>query len=1126
MTTSALPNDIVSNGRPKTQTREVVKRDGRKELFDQRKIVRGVQRCLMNALHRPEDEAESVGLQVAQAVANILKVRNNEVSIEDIQRLVIQQLWATNHFEAAEAYTLYRDKRRTAREQHPIPLEVARAVDEDRAHFPTDLQYYQFISKFARWHEAAGRRETWRETCDRVMSWFHRQPQILLEDSEWQELDASLYNMQATCAMRVIQMAGPALDRCNIGVFNCAYHPISDIFSLVELLYILMQGTGAGFSVESEYIDKLPKIKKQRTGKRALPIKKIKVEDSTEGWCEAYRIGLETWWDGGDVEFDVSGVRPAGARLKTKGGSASGSGPLLELLNFARSVLLKNQGGHLSDLDVHDLCCMTGRIVQVGGVRRASCISLSDLSSTAMRQAKSGNWYDKARWRTMANNSATYEERPDAVEFMEEWLALAQSMSGERGIFNRNAVLKQLPPRRKRWRFGCNPSLRKGTKVYTTEGIVPIETLANKEFYVRNLNGAVSRARCRLSGKNKQLYLLTLKGGHTYHATAEHEWPVVSRDASVTKHKTAELVAGMRLPILRFSSLDFGNSGTRDEGFLAGWLLGDGNVTVRTNNGIRQINMIVNEDDYASGIAAQLEASLRLIGSTAKFHGRERDGSTWYELCTQNQAINAWMDKFGLVGKQDGLPKATWAEASEEFRCGLIDGLFSADGTVDVSRRPGFATVSLSSAHTKLARDMADLLGFYGIKTTLEEVKRRDYSFPNGKEYDRKYTIYVLRISGSADVDHFAGLVCLTHRAKFAALSAVVGTHKPNYSANSVEVVSIEATDLFEDVWDIGVADETHCFQIAQCVTGNCAEIVLRPYECCNLTIAIARPDDTVESLVHKVRMATIFGTMQATCTNFGYIRPDWKANCEEERLLGVDITGHADCPLLRHDNPDRAKLLQRLKHEVAETNVKYAMRFGINRSAADTCVKPSGDSAVLFDCGSGVSPRFAAHQLRWVRESGVSPVTAFLKAEGVEWAPAPEDPSLCVFAFPKAAPAGSTLRNDLTAIQQLENWLEWKKHWAEHSVSCTVYVEPHEWFEVGNWVYEHFDEISGVSFLPKDNGNYKYAPNEEISKEEFDKRVAAFPKLNWSKLRRHESEDMTTGAQQFACTGDTCSLV
>lgn len=740
---------------------KVLKRAGRNEDFKVDKIKKAIRRALINGGDWPSDSETEVYVdKVANAVCSLIVKANstNEVSVEDIQKYVIQQFWIDNMDRVATHYTLYKEERRKAREADPIDPEIREMIASDAKHFGEPIQYFQLITKFARWNESKKRRETWQEVCDRVIGWFKKQPKAKsLTKENWDELYNYLYTLKASPAMRVIQMAGPPLDRCNVGVFNCSYLPISDLFSFVELLYILMQGTGAGFSVESHNIEHLPRIKRQKGGEKTKHV----IEDSTEGWCDALKLGLETWFEGGDVEFDFSKIRAAGAKLFTKGGRSCGPDPLKDLLRFARDLILKRQGKYFTELDCHDMACMIGKIVQVGGVRRAALISLSDLNTSEMREAKSGSWWQNHVYRSMANNSAVYDSKPTATAFMEEWLSLAKSGSGERGIFNRDGVLKMLPKRRKKAKFGTNP----------------------------------------------------------------------------------------------------------------------------------------------------------------------------------------------------------------------------------------------------------------------------------------------------------------------------------------------------------------------------CAEIILRPYEFCNLTIVIARPDDTPETLKEKIRVATIFGTLQASCTNFKYIRQTWRDNCEEEALLGVDITGQMDCPLLRPGSPGREKLLEDLKEVVAKTNEEWAKKIGINRAAADTCVKPSGDSSQFFNCGSGIHAWFGKYFIRRVRERKDSPVARMLMDQGVPWMVAPEDPSLLCFEFPRKAPEGALTRHDQTAIDQLENWMVWKKHFAEHSVSATIYVEENEWLEAGVWVHKHFDEVSGVSFLPRDNGTYTGTPYEEINEEEYNKRLAALPEIDWSKLVRYETDDMTVGSQTLACTAGGCEF-
>jgi len=402
--------------------------------------------------------------------------------------------------------------------------------------------------------------------------------------------------------------------------------------------------------------------------------------------------------------------------------------------------------------------------------------------------------------------------------------------------------------------FGGNPCAAKGTRVYTTAGIFAIEDLENKVFAVRNQRGEVCPATCWLSGKGRRLYEVKLRGGHSHFVTADHEWPAVAlgfrgnakrKDLAnynpskqvipLGKVKTIDLQPGMRLPIGASDFLGFGADGDEEDGFLAGWILGDGSVSVRKlprsrirvngeedkrfakNGRVRHVTLIVNTTDAASGVATRLQGRIKQLGSLASF----RAVNKCHELGVSHTGVDVWMDKFGLLGKKEGLPTATWSTASEEFRKGMIDGLFSADGSVEVSKVTGHVRVRLASSQLKLTTDVADLLSFYGIKSQISK-RVREGSFPNGKDYGRTYTSYTLSICGTRSVERFARLFPLTHVEKNRRLQDVVGKFKADVASTNIEIVSITPTDRYEDVWDISVSDDTHTFQIAHCVTGNC----------------------------------------------------------------------------------------------------------------------------------------------------------------------------------------------------------------------------------------------------------------------------------------------------------------
>jgi ribonucleoside-diphosphate reductase alpha chain len=624
--------------------------------------------------------------------------------------------------------------------------------------------YQNFIhtSRYARWLEDKGRRETFVETTERYLSYMvnslkknhnYDVPQAHLDLVREQML-----NQGVVSSMRALMTAGPALDRDNVAAYNCSYVPIDDVRAFDETLYILMNGTGVGFSVEEKYVRKLPVIAEEFEATESV----IKVADSKEGWARAYRELLSLLWGGRVPRWDTSKVRPAGARLKTFGGRASGPGPLEQLFQFTIDVFTKAAGRQLTSLEAHDLVCKIAEVVVVGGVRRSALISLSDLSDLRMATAKAGNWWENNPQRALANNSVAYTSKPDMTAFMSEWKNLYDSKSGERGIFNRQAAKSQV-------------------------------------------------------AKNQR----------------------------------------------RETDFDFG--------------------------------------------------------------------------------------------------------------------------------------------------------------------------------------------------------------------------------------------------------------------TNPCSEIILRPNQFCNLTEVIIRPDDTVETLMLKVKAATIIGTWQSTLTNFKYLRKIWKKNTEEERLLGVSLTGQFGNRLMSGQEgiKELRDTLEALRYKAIATNAEVAEAIGIPQSAAITCVKPSGTVSQRAGVPSGMHTEHDEFYIRTVRGDNKDALTQFLKDSGIPNeldVMKPNDTT--VFSFPKKAAPGALTRNDLTAIEHLEIWLAYQRSWCEHKPSITVSVKEHEWMEVGAWVYKNFDEVSGISFLPFSEHTYKQAPYQSISEAEYKEWLERMPeKIEWDLLPTYEFEDNTTGSQELACS-------
>jgi ribonucleoside-diphosphate reductase alpha chain len=750
-----------------------MKRSGNAVDYKSEKIRQVIFLCLVNGCGRPhDDDTKALAARVSTHVDRIIQSYTDSIPVEKIQDLVEQQLMALGEHDAAKQYILYREEHRRLRESQPVDAELKAVYDEGMAAFTgtnRHVQVAQAFDKYSRYRYDLGRRETWPETVERVLTYAKKhstEKGLGVTEDEWAELNDALYFMQASPSLRVVQMAGPPLDRCQVGVYNCAFQFIDSPRAMAEQLYILMQGTGAGFSVEAEHaVDKWPRVKRQRNHdedwESAADKEVFVVPDTTEGWCDSVEVGVTAWLEGRDVEYDYSHIRPEGTLLKTKGGTASGPGPLKDLHSFARQRILARQGRRLRAIDIHDITCYIHRIVQMGGVRRASGISLSDLDDREMRDSKAGPFWEKNRQRNQANNSAVYESKPSPVEFMEEWLALAKSGTGERGIFNRSVINEQTPAR----------------------------------------------------------------------------------------------------------------------------------------------------------------------------------------------------------------------------------------------------------------RDVSD--------------------------------------------------------------------------------------------WVIGV--------------NPCGEIYLRPREFCNLSIAIAKWNYTREDLFRVIRLATIWGTIQATMTDFHYIRGDWARNCHEERLLGVDLLGHMDCALLQFGAEGREELLRELRDHAVEVNIEWSKRFGIKPSKAVTCGKPAGNSSVLFDTSN--KPHHGKWYIRRLRIKTDGAMDKVLKESGVPNAPDYDGSGNTVFDFPCRAPGVSpVLASDLTAIDQLENWKTFKVNYTEHNPSVTINVREHEWMEVGNWVYANWEIVGGLSFMPLDDHIYPLAPYEAITEEKYNELMAAFPdEIDWSKLTRYEKRDETTVAGELACSAGGC---
>ena len=638
-------------------------------------------------------------------------------------------------------------------------------------HLPTDYQNFIALSRYARWKEDEQRRETWPETVSRYFDYMtvhlKKKHKYTLSNELRTELETAVLDQHIMPSMRALMTSGPALDRCHVGGYNCSYVPVDSPRAFDETMYILMCGTGVGFSVERHNIEKLPIVNEDMHPTDTI----IKVGDSRPGWAKSLRELIAMLYAGQIPKWDVSEVRPAGARLKTFGGRASGPAPLEELFEFCIEKFKAASGRRLFPVECHDIMCKIGEVVVVGGVRRSALISLSNLNDDQMAHAKSGQWWENEGQRALANNSVAYKGKPQMGTFMREWLSLYESKSGERGIFNRKS--------------------------------------------------------------------------------------------------------------------------------------------------------------------AQVQAAKN--------------------------------------GRRD---------AEQDFGC------------------------------------------------------------------------------------------------------------------------------------------------------NPCSEIILRPYQFCNLSEVVVRETDTQQTLTEKVRLATILGTFQSTLTDFKYLRSIWKKNTEEERLLGVSLTGIMDNQLTAgksaHLGMNIGQTLEALRDVAIDANKSMAKQLKIPQSTAITCVKPSGTVSQLVDSASGIHARHNPYYIRTVRGDNKDPLTQFMVAQGIPAEPDVMKPdSTTVFSFPMRSPARAVTRTTMSAIEQLELWLMYQRYWCEHKPSVTISVKEDEWMEVGAWVYKHFDEVSGISFLPFSEHTYKQAPYQDCVEEEYTEMKAKMPiSIDWSALQEFEKEDTTSGGRELACTAGVCEVV
>ncbi len=517
---------------------QIEKRDGRLVQFDFDKIVTAVWKAMMAAEEGSQEDAVLVAHQVAGELGRFSKKYKSFLpTVEGMQDSIEKYLILNDYVKTAKAYILYRDKRAQLRAAHvEVPEHVRKLAEESRKYFDSNvLGEFVYLRTYAKWIPEEGRRETWVETVDRYMSFMRENLGTKLTEKEYAEVRMGILKQEVMPSMRLMQFAGEAARRCNTCAYNCTFTAPTKLEDFAEIMYLSMQGCGVGFAVESQNVEQFPQIMKQAGQKATTHV----IGDSKEGWCDALTLGVKTWYAGKDITFDYSQIRPAGARLKTMGGKASGPEPLRSLLAFARERILSRAGRRLRAIDVHDIICKIGECVVAGGVRRTAMISLSDLDDVEMRDAKKGQFYMTDPHRSVANNSAVYEAQPTNAELMDEWVALMKSGSGERGIFNRGALAETFPKRRKDY-FKAVGFIGEDGVVRGSIGTNPCAEIILQSKQFCNLSEVIARANDTEASLLRKARLAAILG--TYQSTLT-KFGYISKDW--VDHCAAERLLGV-----------------------------------------------------------------------------------------------------------------------------------------------------------------------------------------------------------------------------------------------------------------------------------------------------------------------------------------------------------------------------------------------------------------------------------------------------------------------------------------------------------------------------------------------------------------------------------------------------
>lgn len=1257
----------------------VIKRDGLQVRYDGKKI----ENAIMNAFRKQNEGsielAQKLRKEIEEEISLDIK-KTNKLTVEKIQDIVEMTLMNNHLYKSTKEYILYRSERNKLREKISNK-ELRKLVSENSKYFERDpIRQFVYYRTYSKWIEEKNRREVWSESVDRYMLFMKENMGTNILNSEYNEIRMTILNQEVMPSMRLLQFAGPAARRCNVCAYNCAYIVPTSLRSFVEVMYVSMRGTGCGWSVEERYVSQLPVVQKQH---EPHTVKKHSVDDSAEGWCDAYLFALTTLYDGYDIDIDYSKLRPLGARLKVMGGRSSGGEVLKYLIDFVRKIILQNQGSKLSTLNVYDILCKTGEVVMAGATRRcilsnsrvlvensgnplgfpaneaepgksgykmikdvdvgdkvltnngwkpvtakfdqgeqeclkiihsegelictpnhrvaisdmtsfiswkmagdltlsdslccpqeheqgkivnikilsisnsvgyhptfdievqdnhcfvcegvlvhnSAMISLSDPWDVSIRDAKSGAFWEHNNHRSMANNSAAYNKKLSMIEFMEEWLALAKSGTGERGIFNRSGLIKTLPNRR----------LKLLNNHVEDIGVNPCCEIFLQPQQFCNLTEVICREYDTLESLKRKIRVATILG--TYQATltkfnylsdkwrenqdlerllgvsltGQWDCECVRKEETLRELKQyaveINLEYSKRFNIAQASAVTAvkpsgcskpetmvitsrGILGLGEIGDMQGQQWQDHDINVMANSSPQHSSKF-----YVNGVQKTRQILLKsnLILESTPNHQYQifnpetlqlewkrtdelKEGDMMPYVVGGYEKMNV-TEEVPLLECKNLSPRAKPIKQPKTLNEDLawFLGLYNGDGS---NHKGGIRIASNVSERDVLEKAKKIVMEQFGIEAKIY-----------GRKAKNNLDLYVTSIS----------ILAWLHE----------NSLTKNYTESIIFPIQIRKSPInvirqyIDGYWN---AD------------GNTAkDKTTRTW--CTVCYTMA---EQMTIILRAIGIDACIRLMPPTKTSWGknmrYIVSERKGRSGNYQL----VSNHDGFKLL-----DKANLKHLCPDYIVSMRDSECATFDIevpngNQYLANSYISHNSVSQVV-NSSSGIHPRFAPYYIRRIRINTSDPLCKMMMDQGIVSHPEnQQSETTCttrVFDFPVKSPSNARCADQISAIEQLEYWKLVKHAYTEHNPSVTIYVKEKEWLEVGTWIYTNFDSIVGISFLPYSEHIYPLAPYESITKEKYEELLSKFPKIRYDKLVYYELEDATDVKKELACAGGVCEL-